>query len=167
MRNSLNNLLDGTIIYVDSNIFIYDATNHPIYSASCSIFFDRVEAGEITGVTSLLSVNETIHKLSIIELSSKLKKKPVSIISLIKKNPSLLDKLDTPFLAAENLINMNLEMVDLIAPIFVGALKFMKKYRLMSNDAIHIATMKRLGITNIATNDPDFERVDWVNVWKP
>ena len=29
MKNSLNNLTDGTIIYGDSNIFIYDATNDP------------------------------------------------------------------------------------------------------------------------------------------
>ena len=31
----------------------------------------------------------------------------------------------------------------------------------------HVATMKRQGITNIATNDPDFERVEWLKVWKP
>ena len=84
MKNSLNNLPDGTIVYVDSNIFIYDATNHPKYAASCSIFLDRVESGEISGVTSVLSINETVHKLSI-----------------------------------------------------------------------------------IATNDPDFERVNWLKVWKP
>jgi len=167
MKNSLNNLTDGTIIYVDSNIFIYDATNHPKYATSCSIFLDRVESGKITGVTSVLSVNETVHKLSIIAISSKLKKKPASIIALIKKNPSLLDGLVTPFLAAENIMDMNLEMIDLIAPIFGVALNFMKRYHLMSNDAIHVATMKRLGITNIATNDPDFGRVDWIEVWDP
>jgi len=66
MKNSLNNLTDGTIIYVDSNIFIYDATNHPKYATSCSTFLDRIESGKITGVTSVLSVNETVHKLSII-----------------------------------------------------------------------------------------------------
>ncbi len=38
---------------------------------------------------------------------------------------------------------------------------------LLPNDAIHVATMKRHGITSIATNDPDFERVGWLKVWKP
>ncbi|MCK4734008.1 MAG: PIN domain-containing protein [Methanophagales archaeon] len=37
----------------------------------------------------------------------------------------------------------------------------------MSNDVIHVATMKKRGISNIATNDPDFERVNWLKVWKP
>ena len=58
-------------------------------------------------------------------------------------------------------MNMNLEIVNLLVPIFVVALESMKRYRLMSNDAIHVATMKGHGITNIATNDPDFERVEW------
>jgi len=167
MKSYLNDLSDGSIVYVDSNIFIYDATNHPKYAASCSVFLDRIESGELTGVTSILSINETVHKLSIIELSSKLKKKPVLITPLIKKNPSLLDDLETPLLTAENIMNMNLEIINLFISIFAVALEFMKRYRLMSNDAIHVATMKKHGITNIATNDPDFERVEWIKVWKP
>jgi predicted nucleic acid-binding protein len=126
MKNSLNNLPDGANIYVDSSIFIYDATNHPKYAASCSVFLDRVESGEISRVTSILSINETVHKLAVIELSSKLKKKPVSVISLIKKKTSLLDDLVAPFLAAENMMNMNLEIVNLFVPIFIAALEFMK-----------------------------------------
>ncbi len=41
------------------------------------------------------------------------------------------------------------------------------EYLLLPNDALHVATMKRYGIKNIATNDPDFERVKWLKVWKP
>jgi len=73
----------------------------------------------------------------------------------------------TPFLAAENMMNMNLEIVNLLVPMFVVVLESMKRYRLMSNDAIHVATIKKHGISNIATNDPDFERVEWLKVWKP
>ena len=42
-----------------------------------------------------------------------------------------------------------------------------KKYTLMATDAVHVAIMRRHGLTNIATNDPDFERVGWLTVWKP
>ncbi|MGB2842090.1 MAG: PIN domain-containing protein [Halobacteriota archaeon] len=45
--------------------------------------------------------------------------------------------------------------------------EFITKYSLLPNDAIYVATMKGHGITNIATNDPDFERVGWLKVWKP
>jgi hypothetical protein len=33
--------------------------------------------------------------------------------------------------------------------------------------SLHVVTMHRYGITNIATNDSDFERVEWVLIWKP
>ena len=45
--------------------------------------------------------------------------------------------------------------------------KAIKDHALLTNDAFHVATMKRYGITNIATNDPDVERVEWLKVWKP
>jgi len=45
--------------------------------------------------------------------------------------------------------------------------KIIKDHALLTNDAFHVATMKGQGITNIATNDPDFERVEWLKVWKP
>lgn len=114
-----------------------------------------------------MTINETVHKLSIIELSSKMKERPVSIIRLIKEDPSLLDTLDNPFIVAEAIVAMNLEIVSFSDLIFAKALRFMKQHRLMSNDAVHLATMKRYGITNIATNDRDFERIEWLKVWKP
>ncbi|HII94466.1 MAG TPA: PIN domain-containing protein [Candidatus Methanofastidiosum sp.] len=42
-----------------------------------------------------------------------------------------------------------------------------KEYGLLPNDAIHAATCKSYGIDNIATNDSDFDRVDFLKVWKP
>jgi predicted nucleic acid-binding protein len=42
----------------------------------------------------------------------------------------------------------------------------LKDYALLTNDAFSVVTMKRYGIINIATNDPDFERVKWIKVWK-
>ena len=167
MKNFLNDLPVGNVVYVDSNIFIYDATEHPKYAISCSKFLDRVESGGITGITSILTINETVHKLSIIELSSKMKERPVSIIRLVKEDPSLLDTLDNPFIVAEDIMDMNLEIVSFSDLIFEKALRFMKQHRLMSNDAVHLATMKRYGVTNIATNDGDFERVRGLKVWKP
>ncbi len=47
-----------------------------------------------------------------------------------------------------------------------SVLECSKKYGLLSNDAVHLATVKRHGITNIATNDRDFERTPWLNIRK-
>jgi predicted nucleic acid-binding protein len=38
---------------------------------------------------------------------------------------------------------------------------------LLISDATHIAVMKTRGITSIATNDDDFERVESIDIYKP
>ncbi len=47
------------------------------------------------------------------------------------------------------------------------ALKCAREYRLLPRDALHIACCKAFGIKEMATNDADFERVGFLNLWKP
>lgn len=61
----------------------------------------------------------------------------------------------------------NLAVLEVAPAIFTSAREYMKKFKLMSNDALHATTMKFYGIKNIATNDADFERVDFLKVWRP
>ncbi|MBI4715665.1 MAG: PIN domain-containing protein [Nitrospirae bacterium] len=42
-----------------------------------------------------------------------------------------------------------------------------KEYGLLTNDAINLAIMRRHHLKTIASNDPDFERVPDLTVWKP
>jgi predicted nucleic acid-binding protein len=59
----------------------------------------------------------------------------------------------------------NISILD--GSVFPNFIEISKKYWLLATDAFHVATMKRYEITNIATNDPDFERVEWITVFKP
>ena len=43
----------------------------------------------------------------------------------------------------------------------------MKGYNLLSSDAIHVSSCKNQGIEYMATNDSDFERVGFLNLWMP
>lgn len=45
---------------------------------------------------------------------------------------------------------------------FVDALALSRKYRLLINDATHIALMAKRGIDLLATFDHDLERVDFI-----
>jgi predicted nucleic acid-binding protein len=44
---------------------------------------------------------------------------------------------------------------------------FSKKYNLLFSDAIHAASCNLFNVKNIATNDSDFERVDFLKIWRP
>ena len=58
------------------------------------------------------------------------------------------------------------EILEIGREVYGISLECSKKYGLLSNDAVHPVTMKRHGITNIATNDRDFERAPWLNIQK-
>jgi len=41
------------------------------------------------------------------------------------------------------------------------------QHRLLTNDAITVASMERLGLTDLATNDDNFDTVPGFTIWKP
>ncbi len=43
----------------------------------------------------------------------------------------------------------------------------MKRHNLLSSDAIHVSSCKIHNIEYMATNDSDFKRVDFLNLWMP
>jgi predicted nucleic acid-binding protein len=51
--------------------------------------------------------------------------------------------------------------------IFPEFVDLSKKYRLLAMDSAHLAIMRRNGLTNLATNDADFQRVADLKIWKP
>ena len=91
-----------------------------------------------------------------------------NIFLYLKKNWDIIKGLNKAWNAVENIKRIeNLRIVEIDREIFDTALGYSKKHCLLSNDAIHVATMKKYGVTNIATNDSDFDRVRWLKVWKP
>jgi predicted nucleic acid-binding protein len=168
MSLEMRDIPKNMVVYIDSNIFIYDATGHSNYGEKCKEFLRRLERMELKGITSTLTINEVLHRLTIIELAEKEDVEPRAVLRLIKETPSVLTKASNSFMFIEKLCELpNLDFVVYTREIaFLGVI-LAKKYFLMSNDATHVATMKTHGITDIVTNDPDFERVEGIKVWKP
>jgi predicted nucleic acid-binding protein len=63
----LSNLEDGCSIFVDANIFIYHFCKKSKFNPASSSFLERAEKGEIRGITSTLVVQETTHRMMIME----------------------------------------------------------------------------------------------------
>lgn len=56
----------------------------------------------------------------------------------------------------------NLDVRDVSGSIPLDALDFIEKYRLRPRDAFHAAVMKDLGLSEIVSDDSDFDRVEWI-----
>ncbi len=53
------------------------------------------------------------------------------------------------------------------AALIVEAATLSAQCGLLTNDALIVALMRRHGLTNLVTNDDDFDSVPGLTVWKP
>ena len=160
----LTSFSEDVEFFIDSNIFIYFLLKHRTYSPIIKFFFNRIEKEEIKGYINHTVVSETYFNYIRIKVSEKYKMASKDSNIYIKTNPDVIREIDSKIIeevfSLPNLYFLNIENYKNI-----GSAMF--EYSLLPNDAIHVATCKEHGITNIATNDKDFERVNFLKIWKP
>ena len=61
----------------------------------------------------------------------------------------------------------HLKILEVDHEIFMSSVKISKRYGLLPNDALIAATCKHYGIKKIVTSDPDFKRVDFLEIITP
>lgn len=163
----LREIESDSVVFIDANILLYSIGSHPVYGEPCKEFLKRVEGKAIDGRTSIVVLNELLHKLVLGEISKKHGLTLPQSLNHIKKNPGVLSSLEAYGLVDKLEEMPNLTVHEATPQIFTSARSYMRKYNLMSNDALHVATCKSHGIKHIASNDADFERVPELKVWKP
>ncbi len=70
----LSNFARDERIFIDANIFIYNALDDPLYAGSCSDFLRLVETNRIKGVITPHVMDEVLFKILIAEASRYIKK---------------------------------------------------------------------------------------------
>ena len=153
-------------VFIDSNILTYHLLNDPVYGERCKEFIERVENREFKGFISPIVVSETLFNFIKANIVKDYGIKPKEVVSFLKAKPEVTSKIDIGKATHLFTIFSVLPISELELEV-EKCYKAIKDYSLLTNDAFHVATMKRQGITNMATNDPDFGRVEWLKVWKP
>ena len=154
-------------VFLDTNILLYAVTDHPRFGQWCNTLLDRIHRGDVTGYVSAVVLNEFIHKLIIGEVAQKTGLKPGQVIQYLKRKPEALEELETYAIVDEVDARYDLIILEVTADIFRMARRLMQAYRLMSNDALHLAVIQKSNLQNLATNDSDFDGIEGVHVWKP
>ena len=134
-------------VFVDSNIFIGilegEENAKKVFDSNLILYKNPLISSEVVYVY----LKAVTGKKSYV-----LKKSPEDISNInLNKIIELLDLAET--------LPMNKEIEDL-------SFEITKKYGLLPNDALIAATCKHYGIRDIATFDKDFERVEFLNIWK-
>jgi predicted nucleic acid-binding protein len=160
----LEDVHDGEEVFIDSNIFTYLLVGDPRYMKSVNSFLKRIERGSIAGSFNLTVFDETLFNFIKAKAIKKYGVHWEGFNDLYKRNPDMVSEIDLePVLKIfemDNLSQITTSNLSLIT-------KFSIKYSLLPADAINLAVMKMHNITSLASNDSDFERVDWIGLHKP
>lgn len=167
MSEKIEELPPGSAVFIDSNIFIYEFSSHSKYGKFCKEFLEKVEDTEFLGIASVTVLDEVLYKSMLIELSN-IKEVSISEASIeLRENPEEIQRLDTSISNIKEILEMPILILGITQNIFEEGIDNVKKYNLRPHDAAIVETLNFYGIDNIATNDPDFDSVDWLNVFKP
>lgn len=161
----LKELPRGASVFIDSNIFTYHLSGHSKFGRPCKEFLEAVEDNTYTAYINDVVVSEVLLNFVKSELYRVRKIEPYDAVKRIKTDGRLVDgiALDKPVTLVENL---GLEIIPIDSKISEVA-NALKEYRLLPHDSMHLLSMKKAGVKNIATADKDFERVTGIDVWKP
>ena len=151
-------------IFVDSNIFIYHFLD---ISDSSTNFLQRIEMRQIDAYTSTVVLAEVLHRLMIAELIEKYKIKSNNAIKFLKEKPEIIATLEKCEIAVKEIPEFNVRILSVTVESIFQSYDFRKKYNLLTNDSLNLNVMYVNGLKHIATNDSDFDGVEWIKVWKP
>jgi hypothetical protein len=160
-------LPDGTTCFLDATIFYYHLVNTPPLSDDCSDLLMRIGTGVVSGVTSTVALAEATHKVMLAEIVRRHGVAPQGLIARLKKHPELLELLTEH----QQVVTLAQALRITIAPITPDLLQrgaeLSPQQRLLTNDALTLAVLEKMGVRHLATNDDDFDLIAGVTVYKP
>jgi predicted nucleic acid-binding protein len=127
---------------------------------------NRALKREFELVTSTLTIDE----IAFISLRAKLEEKhgiDKGALRYLKRNPEIVSNLA---LEVNQIIDSVVSLTTLVE-VKDTDIDYMKKamlaYGLLPRDSLHLAVAHRVGISDFATNDTDFERVRGIRLFRP
>jgi len=138
---------------------------HPVYGKACHTFIKRIEENDITGFVDEFVLNEVFHKLMVTSIVNRCHCSPVQAVAVVKKKPEILNEFPPLWEACDMLKNIGVNVIH--GPFFSDSIEIAHRYNLLATDAVHVAAMKRENLVDLATNDTDFSRVQFLHIRRP
>jgi len=166
--HSLDHIPSDTRAIVDTNIFVYWVTDHPRFGGTCAELMQRVEGGEIKGVVTGIILNELLHRLMIAETITTGHADTVQdAVKELKVHPAIIKDLSIAWNIFDALLKMGFEILEDEQGISNLTFYFSRELSLMAKDSAIVSYAHKYNISDLITNDQDFQRVPWLTCWQP
>ena len=149
----------GEAIFIDANTLVYHFTNHPSYGAACTALMERIELKEIPGFTSSHCLADVAHRIMTIEAMGQLGWPVSRLAARLKKHHAEIPKLSLYQQATTKVAQLGIQVLSLSEALVLDATNLSQQFELLTGDALIVATMRQQGLTRLASEDADFDRV--------
>lgn len=157
----------GDSIFVDANTLVYHCTLDPAHGPACTGLLDQIARGVITGFTSTHVLSELAHRLMTLEASRLLGRPQIGMVYYLKQHPADIQRLSGFQQAIVDISSSNMRILTISPAQIVTAAALSEQIGLLSNDALVVALMQAHGLTKLASNDGDFDRVPGLARYAP
>lgn len=153
----------GGTLFLDANIFLEHLLSR---EPTCTAFFQRLRSRELIGVTSVVVLAEVRHRLLLTQaVRLGYVNTPHRALEVLRSRPTVLSHLKACDVGLNWLMETGLRVVSVTPVQFRMAQRLSLRYHLLTNDALHLATMRTHRLRHLASNDADFLRVPRLTVW--
>jgi predicted nucleic acid-binding protein len=160
-------LVLGESVFLDANTLIYHFTPNPLFGTACSDLLRRIERQEIVGFTSTHMLTEVAHRIMTIEASNTFGWRLAGLVQRLRRQPSQVQRLTGFRQAVEDVLRSSIQVLTIAPPLIGSACTISQQTGLLSNDALILAVMRTHGLTKLASNDSDFDRVPGLTRYAP
>ena len=157
----------GATIFVDAGVFIHHFEPNAKFGPASTQFLERIENQEIHGVTSTHIVSEVAHSLMTIEAMQVFGWKSAGIALRLRNHPTQVQTLKRFRQAVQEIPLFGLRIATIDLAWLDAAAAISQQTGLLHNDALIVAVMQALGLANLASVDPDFDRVPGFTRYAP
>ena len=163
----LRDLPNSIMCFVDANILCYHIVQTPLLSDECTQFIQRIAQGAITASTSAVVVAEAIHKVMLAEAVQQYQLDHRGLAHRLQRHRELIAGLSAHRRVPGLIQALSMHVEPVTLDLLARAVDISIHHHLLTNDAVTIAVMERLGLSCLVTNDDNFDAVPGLVVWKP
>jgi len=164
---TFDNLPAGATVFIDANCLVYAATSDARYGAPCQRLLEEIEKKNLRGCTSAHVLGDLSHRLMTIEAALLFTRPMTGIANWHRRHPAEVQRLAQYRQSLDDLLAIPLPILAVTGNQVSRAADFSRLYGLLNNDALVVAVMQDHGITHLASNDPDFDRVPGIIRYAP
>ena len=161
---NLADLRDGDRVFIDANIFIYHFGGR---SVECKVLLERCAHRALLGYTSTPVLAEVLHRRMVAEAIATGLVTARTAVRRLAETPELVKQLTQYQDDVSKIPLMHLTILPHTLDMVQAGAEVRKRDGLLTNDSFVVACMRQQGLTQLATANGDFDRVDGLIIYKP